>query len=189
MSQASDHLIAGRSQSAQSPARRTYSRLLGVSGEPPNPVLMSSHGGGSGLVFLVLGPVEVRDGGRSLSLGGPKQRALLADLILNAPTVISTAQLIDDLWGDTAPASADHTVETYIARLRRVLRDGTRSEVLLTRAPGYLCLRPMVPSPPVGATAQASGRLIGKRSQFACNAGRRRDWRPLMPLAGCMARC
>jgi YVTN family beta-propeller protein len=94
--------------------------------------------GGSGLVFLVLGPVEVRDGGRSLSLGGPKQRALLADLILNAPTVISTAQLIDDLWGDTAPASADHTVETYIARLRRVLRDGTRSEVLLTRAPGYL---------------------------------------------------
>jgi YVTN family beta-propeller protein len=94
--------------------------------------------GASDLEFCVLGPVEVCDSGGNLPLGGPKQRALLADLILNAGTVVSAARLIDDLWGDTSPATAGHTVETYIARLRRVLRDGSRPEVLLTRPPGYL---------------------------------------------------
>jgi YVTN family beta-propeller protein len=94
--------------------------------------------GACDLQFCVLGPVEVSENGRNLPLGGPKQRALLADLILNAGTVVSTAQLIDDVWGDTSPASAGHTVEAYIARLRRVLRDGSRPEVLLTRPPGYL---------------------------------------------------
>ena len=79
--------------------------------------------GGGDLQFSVLGPVEVSENGRNLPLGGPKQRALLADLILNAGTVVSTAQLIDDVWGDTSPVTAGHTVEAYIARLRRVLRD------------------------------------------------------------------
>jgi peptide/nickel transport system substrate-binding protein len=90
------------------------------------------------LEFGVLGPIEVRDSGRTLALGGPKQRALLADLILNARTVVSTARLIDDLWGEAAPPSADHTAEVYVARLRRVLRRDFRPEVLLTRPPGYL---------------------------------------------------
>ena len=94
--------------------------------------------GGGDLEFGVLGPVEVSDDGRNLPLGGPKQRAVLADLILNTGTVISTARLIDDVWGDASPATAGHTVEAYIARLRRVLRDGSRPEVLLTRPAGYL---------------------------------------------------
>jgi DNA-binding response OmpR family regulator len=55
--------------------------------------------GASDLEFCVLGPVEVCDSGGNLPLGGPKQRALLADLILNAGTVVSAARLIDDLWG------------------------------------------------------------------------------------------
>ena len=94
--------------------------------------------GGGALEFRVLGPVEVCDGGRILPLGGPKQRGLLADLILNAGSVVSAARLVDDLWGDAAPPAAGHTVETYIARLRRVLRAGSRPEVLLTRPPGYV---------------------------------------------------
>jgi YVTN family beta-propeller protein len=95
-------------------------------------------GDGSGLEFRVLGPVEICDGGRILALGGPKQRALLADLALNAGSVVSTARLIDDLWGDAPPPAAGHTVETYIARLRRVFRDGSAPGVLLTRPPGYV---------------------------------------------------
>jgi YVTN family beta-propeller protein len=94
--------------------------------------------GGGGLEFRVLGPVEVSDDGRNLALGGPKQRALLADLILNAGSIVSTTRLIDDLWGDAPPPAAGHTIETYIARLRRVLRDGARPDVLMTRPPGYL---------------------------------------------------
>ena len=94
--------------------------------------------GGGDLQFRVLGPVEVSNGGRNLPLGGPKQRALLADLILNAGSIVSTSRLIGDLWGDGPPPTAGHTVETYIARLRRVLRDGSAPGVLLTRPPGYL---------------------------------------------------
>ncbi len=94
--------------------------------------------GGGDLQFGVLGPVEVTDGGQSLPLGGPKQRALLADLILNAGRIVPTARLIDDLWGDAPPPTAGHTVEAYIARLRRVLRDGCAPGALLTRPPGYV---------------------------------------------------
>ena len=94
--------------------------------------------GGGDLQFHVLGPVEVSNGQESLPLGGPKQRALLADLILNAGSIVSTAQLIDDLWGTSSPPTASHTVETYIARLRRILRDGSASAILLTRPPGYV---------------------------------------------------
>ena len=94
--------------------------------------------GGGDLQFHVLGPVEVSNGRESLPLGGPKQRALLAALILNAGSIVSTAQLIDDLWGTSSPPTASHTVETYIARLRRILRDGSASAILLTRPPGYV---------------------------------------------------
>jgi YVTN family beta-propeller protein len=95
-------------------------------------------GGGGHLEFRILGPVEVSDGGRSLPLGGPKQRALLADLILNAGSIVSTARLTGDLWGNAPPPSAGHTVETYVARLRKVLRDGLAPDILLTRPPGYM---------------------------------------------------
>jgi len=47
--------------------------------------------GGGGLEFRLLGPVEAAEDGRNLALGGPKQRALLADLILNAGSIVSTA--------------------------------------------------------------------------------------------------
>jgi DNA-binding SARP family transcriptional activator len=94
--------------------------------------------GGGDLQFRVLGPIEVSGGGQSLPLGGPQQRALLADLILNAGSVVSTARLIRDLWGDDPPPTASHTVETYVSRLRRVLRDASAPGVLLTRPPGYI---------------------------------------------------
>jgi YVTN family beta-propeller protein len=93
---------------------------------------------GGDLHFGVLGPVEVTVGGQSLPLGGPKQRALLADLILNAGRIVPIGRLIDDLWGDAPPPTAGHTVEAYIARLRRVLGDGSAPGVLLTRPPGYV---------------------------------------------------
>src|SRR5262252_4709332 len=94
--------------------------------------------GGRDLDFRVLGPVEVSNGAGLLRLGGPKQRALLADLALNAGTIVSTARLIEDLWGDDPPPSAGHTVEAYISRIRGILRDGSAREVLLSKPPGYL---------------------------------------------------
>jgi len=77
--------------------------------------------------FLILGPLEVSDDGRKLALGGPKQRAVLAHLILRANRVVQADLLIDGLWGEEPPESARNTLQTYIYRLRKLL-GGNRIE-------------------------------------------------------------
>ncbi len=84
--------------------------------------------------FLVLGPVEARIDSRALQLGGPKQRALLALLLLNANGVVSRDRLVDSLWGERAPESAQRSLDAYVSRLRTLL-GGERIE---RRPPGYL---------------------------------------------------
>ncbi len=84
--------------------------------------------------FLILGPFEVKQGGRPLPLGGGKKRALLARLLLDANRVVSVEGLIDDLWGEDPPATANKALQGYVSQLRKFLPDGTLS----TRAPGYL---------------------------------------------------
>jgi predicted ATPase/DNA-binding SARP family transcriptional activator len=92
--------------------------------------------------FRLLGPLEVCHEGRPLALGGPKQRALLAILLIHANQAVSTDRLIDDLWGEKPPDTADNTLQVYVANLRKLLQPdrprGARSDVLLTRPPGYL---------------------------------------------------
>jgi predicted ATPase/DNA-binding SARP family transcriptional activator len=84
--------------------------------------------------FGILGPLLVADDqGRELALGGPKQRAVLAVLLLHAREVVSSDRLIDDLWGERAPASAAKNVQAYVSGLRKALGVG----ILLTRAGGY----------------------------------------------------
>jgi YVTN family beta-propeller protein len=84
--------------------------------------------------FVILGPLDVRDDGRRLTLGGPKQRAVLAMLLLDANRPVSRDRLIDRLWGESPPASAGHTLDDYVSRLRRTL-GGNRIE---RRPAGYL---------------------------------------------------
>src|SRR5919198_979886 len=89
--------------------------------------------------FKVLGPLEVWSGGRPLALGGTKQRALLAILLLHANEVVSRDVLIDELWGAKPPPRASHTLETYVSRLRKTLHsDPTGEPTIVTRSPGYL---------------------------------------------------
>jgi len=83
--------------------------------------------------FRILGPLEVIEGNDALPLGPPKQRALLAFLLLNANHAVSLERLVDELWGDDVPARAVKAIQTYVSRLRKVLPDGA----LLTRPPGY----------------------------------------------------
>ena len=83
--------------------------------------------------FFVLGPFEVRDDGRLLALGGGKQRAVLAVLLLHAGEVVSTERLIDALWGERPPASALNSVHIYVSQLRKALGDSR----LVTRGRGY----------------------------------------------------
>jgi DNA-binding SARP family transcriptional activator len=83
--------------------------------------------------FRVLGPLEVRADDGPLLLGGVKQRALLALLLLNANRVVPRERLIDGLWGEEPPESAVKLVQLYVSQLRRLLPAGT----IVTRAPGY----------------------------------------------------
>jgi DNA-binding SARP family transcriptional activator len=90
--------------------------------------------------FRILGPLDAREEGEPLPLGGPKQRALLAVLLLHANEVVSADRLIDALWGERAPETAAHTLQVYVSQVRKALRsagDDAR-DVLVTRPPGYL---------------------------------------------------
>lgn len=84
--------------------------------------------------FRILGPLEVVDGDRALSLGGERQRAILALLLTRANEVVSTDRLIDELWGARPPRKALNTIQYYISQLRKTLG----ADRIVTRAPGYL---------------------------------------------------
>src|SRR5687768_2076485 len=89
--------------------------------------------------FCVLGPLEVRREGAAVALGGAKQRALLAVLLLHAGEVVSADRLIDELWAEEPPPTAAHTVQVFVSRLRKALGDAEGGrQVLVTRPPGYL---------------------------------------------------
>jgi DNA-binding SARP family transcriptional activator/tetratricopeptide (TPR) repeat protein len=91
---------------------------------------------GVALEFGVLGPLQVRIDGNVARLGGHRQRALLAILVLRANEPVSTDRLIDELWPENPPARAVHTVQVFISRLRGAL--GSAGDRLVTRPPGYV---------------------------------------------------
>lgn len=96
----------------------------------------------AGLDFRILGPLEVWADGESLPIGGGKQRAALAVLILHADEPVSTDRLTDALWGERPPGTARTALQGYVAKLRRLLEPGrqkrTAGEVLVTSPAGYV---------------------------------------------------
>ena len=84
--------------------------------------------------FRILGPLEVRDEGDKVSLGGRKLRELLAVLLLHPNEVVSADRLIDDLWDENPPEGAAAALRVNVSRLRKALPQ----DVLTTRSPGYL---------------------------------------------------
>ena len=88
--------------------------------------------------FRILGALEAEGPrGSVVPLGPPKQRALLAVLLLHVGELIPTEQLIDLLWGDRAPRTAAHAIQIYVSDLRRVLDPILGTDAILTRPPGY----------------------------------------------------
>ncbi len=89
--------------------------------------------------FRVLGPLAVRIGGRAVAAGGPKQRALLALLLLSANRVVARERLIGELFAEQSVNSADHALRNHVSRLRKVLgAAGADEPRLVARTPGYL---------------------------------------------------
>jgi YVTN family beta-propeller protein len=91
--------------------------------------------------FRILGPLEVEEAGRRLPLGGGKQRALLAILLVHANEVVSRDRLIEELWGGSPPQTATTALQVHVSQLRKLLDPGAtrgEEELLVTRAPGYV---------------------------------------------------
>lgn len=83
--------------------------------------------------FLILGPVDVLDGGRAVRLPAGKPVALLRALLLNRNRVVSTETLIDELWGEDPPETAAKALQGHVSQLRKVLG----ADRLITKPPGY----------------------------------------------------
>jgi YVTN family beta-propeller protein len=93
---------------------------------------------GERVEFRILGPLEVRIGGGTLALGGPRQRALLGLLLCNANRAVSRDRLIEELLGDQPSASAERMLRVQVSRLRHALGGDGDDQRLLARAPGYV---------------------------------------------------
>jgi DNA-binding SARP family transcriptional activator len=83
--------------------------------------------------FRILGPLEVATEHGTLALGGQKQRAVLAVLLLEANRVVSVDRLLDSVWGEQPPRTAPTSLQNFVSQLRKLLGP----DVLETRSPGY----------------------------------------------------
>jgi DNA-binding SARP family transcriptional activator len=87
--------------------------------------------------FGLLGPLRVRDGTRQVSVSAPRQRVLLAALLLSAGQVVSLDTLAETLWEGGPPAGARGALHSAVQRLRSTLGPAGAS-LIETRPPGYL---------------------------------------------------
>ncbi|NNC90905.1 MAG: protein kinase, partial [Acidimicrobiia bacterium] len=91
--------------------------------------------------FRILGPLEISEADHLVEVTAPKQRALLAVLLLSPGRVVSADRLIDSLWGDDAPAGGAKTLRYHVSKLRDALEPDRlpgSEGIIVTRAPGYV---------------------------------------------------
>lgn len=93
------------------------------------------------LTFHALGPFQACHDGVTLDLGGQRQMAVLARLLVAGGRAVPVSTLIDELWPGEPPVQALSTIQGYVSRLRRALEPGRapreEAEVLVSAPPGY----------------------------------------------------
>ena len=130
--------------------------------------------------FRILGPLEVEHEGRLVPLGGTRQRAVLAILLLHRGEVVSMDRLVDELWGERPPDTATKTVQVYVSRLRKELGQ----DLVLTRGGGYVLELDTRPArrralrAPRGRRARCARARRGSQRERATSPGARRLARP-----------
>jgi DNA-binding SARP family transcriptional activator len=96
---------------------------------------------GTDLRISLLGKLTASHGGEVLDLGGRRQRAVLALLLLARGEVVPAERLVESLWGDRGPANAAGVLQSYVSHLRRRLQPGAaareRSAVIVSEGRGY----------------------------------------------------
>ena len=128
--------------------------------------------------FRILGPVQViDDAGHDVVVGGEKQRALLALLLLHSNELVSSERLIQGMWGTRAPVSAGKALQVHVSRLRRVLAAGAGMDAAaLATGPGGYVLQ--VPRGRLDAVLfedlLEQGRALSARGDPSAAAGRLR---------------
>lgn len=93
--------------------------------------------GASPWAFRVLGPMEIVAGGRPLPLRAPKQRILLAALLLEAGSTVAAEHLVGHMWDGDLPASARSALQVHMTRLRRTLETRAGAQLIHTAPEGY----------------------------------------------------
>ena len=152
--------------------------------QPPPDVGSQPEVGEVNMDVHLLGPVEVVSDETPIALGGPKQRALLAMLALEAGTTVSMERLIDGLWGDDPPATAAKLVQLYVSHLRKAMagcadeggdRHARRRVRAACRAPSGGC-RAVRAAAGAGCRARGAESLarpaVGRRGQGAVRRAR-----------------
>ena len=121
----------------------------------------------------LLGPVQVARAGREIGLGGPKQRAVLALLVLEAGRVVPTGRLVEEVWRGSPPPGAAKTLRSYVSRLRALLNPDA---ALVARGGGYLLsVDPDMVDAGRFERLVASGQAMLSRSEAAAAAGHFRE--------------
>ncbi|MGH8867196.1 MAG: BTAD domain-containing putative transcriptional regulator [Actinomycetes bacterium] len=91
--------------------------------------------------YRALGTFEVFDGGRRLDLGGPRQRSVLARLLMARGRVVAADTLVEDLWRGEPPPKAAGALQAYVSHLRRALEPDrpprAAARLLVSAPPGY----------------------------------------------------
>jgi len=100
-------------------------------------VTSTAQYGRSRLHVRVLGSVEASVGGREVTLGAGKPRALFALLALHAGEAVSADRLIEGIWGEQPPATAAKMLQVYVSQLRKALAAAGEDGAIVTRAHGY----------------------------------------------------
>jgi len=86
----------------------------------------------------ILGPVELTADRRSLNIGGPRQRTVLAMLALNVNRVVPVERLIDAVWDDAPPRTARGQIQICVSALRKLFAEAGKEQAILVQSPGYL---------------------------------------------------
>ena len=125
------------------PERLYQLSVAGIAGRFPPPrglerISESTPNDPQSLDVRILGPLEVHAGRRRLTFGGERRGALLALLLLNANRVVSTEQMIDELWGEEPPGSGAKAVQVRVSQLRKTFADAGIGGLVVTRPPGYV---------------------------------------------------
>lgn len=129
------------------------------------------------LDFGVLGPLQLIADGGPMSLGPPKQRAVLAMLVINRNRPVSVDALIDAVWGERPVPAARTSVHSYVSNLRRLLATaGVDARMVLASAPpGYRLmvgdadcdLGRFITEKTAGISAAAAGRFDDASSHLS----------------------